>query len=147
MERFNCWASSSSFHLSDKASNAANSEKGNLNWSNWARCLKTVEVLISVMGKITEMPRCMHSDLIVEINPSGFSPGEGYTNVSPQYWDVPARVLFDSPATTTHTPLLPNERVAASAPRVLPSVMRTFAFMVLELMLCSFSTDLNETYF
>jgi len=77
---------------------------------------------------MTRIPRREHSALTVERNDRKPSVGDGYVKLSLQYLETPASVLVVSPATTTGTPLLPRERVAARALRVLPSRIRTLSF-------------------
>src|SRR5882724_2993815 len=127
MVMFSCWASRIKFHLSVSASKVGNPAKGNWKFLNSSSCFNTAAIEISVIGKITRIPRREHSALTVERNDRKSSVGDGYVKLSLQYLEAPASVLLVSSATTTGTPLLPRERVAAKALRVSPSRIRTFS--------------------
>src|SRR5882762_5839181 len=127
MVMFSCWASRIKFHLSVSASKVGNPAKGNWKFLNSSSCFNTAAIEISVIGKITRIPRREHSALTVERNDRKSAVGEGYVKLSLQYFEEPERVLFVSSATTTGTPLLPRERVAAKALRALPSRIRIFS--------------------
>src|SRR6266404_7200219 len=129
MVMFSRWASRIKFHLSVSASKVGNPAKGNWKFLNSSSCFNTAAIEISVIGKITRIPRREHSALTVERNDCKPAVGEGYVKFSLQYFEEPARVLFVSSATTTGMPLLPRERVAAKALRALPSRMRIFSIL------------------
>jgi hypothetical protein len=73
--------------------------------------------------------------------PSRLLAGEGYVKLSAQYCDAPAKVLFFSSATTTCTPFIPRDRVAASALRAFPSSINTLANLCCEPGLFKLSSD------
>src|SRR6266481_2639841 len=127
MVMFSRCASPIKFHLSVSASKVEYSAKGTWKFLNSSPCFNTAAIEISVMGKITRIPRREHSALTVERNNRKSAVGEGYVKLSLQYFEEPERVLFVSSATTTGTPLLPRERVAAKALRALPSRIRIFS--------------------
>src|SRR5260221_2129081 len=129
MVMFSRWARRIKFHLSVSASKAINPAKGNWKFLNSSSCFNTAAIEISVIGKITRIPRREHSALTVERNDRKSAVGEGYVKFSLQYFEEPARVLFVSSATTTGMPLLPRERVAAKALRALPSRIRIFSIL------------------
>src|SRR2546427_10956523 len=124
---FSRWASRTRFHLSVNASKAGNPAKGNWKSLNSSRCFNTAAIEISVIGKITRIPRREHSALTAERNDRKSSLGEGHVKLSLKYFEEPTRVLFVLSATTTGMPLLPSERVAAKALRALPSRIRIVA--------------------
>jgi len=79
------------------------------------------------MGRITPIPRREHSVLTVARKPSRLLAGDGQVKLSLQYLEAPAKVLFATSATTTCTPFIPRDRVAASALLVAPSNIRTLS--------------------
>src|SRR5437773_6358724 len=99
MGRLSCCASFSSLHLSFNASKAVSSPNGTLKDSNSSRCLNTVEVLNSVIGSITPIPRRDDAVLTVLRNPSRLVAGDGrseeLTSELQSHHDLVCRLLLE----------------------------------------------------